>query len=84
MNLSHWDSYTQDQQQTLEAKILQETKRNEMPLPQYRLIHRNSRITSADLQVLGRWTHDSQAVDSIARAAGLGDPVRGQAVFEKR
>jgi cytochrome c len=84
LNLSQWDNYTPDQQQTLEAKILEETKTNEMPLPQYRLIHWNSRITSADLQTLAHWAHDSQAADSTTQATTLGDPVRGQAVFEKR
>ena len=42
MNLSTWDTYSADQQETFKAKIVQETKSHEMPLPQYRIIHWNS------------------------------------------
>jgi cytochrome c len=86
MNLSRWDSYSADQQQTLKAKIMQETKSQEMPLPQYRMIHWDSRITPADIQVFTRWNHDASApaTDAVAQASGEGDPVRGAALFEKR
>ena len=49
MNLSAWDTYSPDEQQTLQAKILTQTRTRKMPLPQYRNIHRGSAITTADL-----------------------------------
>jgi cytochrome c len=84
MNLSQWDSYTPDQHQTFAAKILEETKTHKMPLPQYRLVHWSSRITPTDLQTLAQWAHASQAADSTTQTTTPGDPVRGQAVFQKR
>jgi cytochrome c len=86
MNLSQWDSYSEDQQQTFKAKIVQEAKSNAMPLPQYRMIHWNARITSADQQALTQWAHGMSAIadDSMAQAITDGDPVQGKAVFEKR
>jgi cytochrome c len=86
MNLSQWDAYSADQQQTFEAKIVQETKSHEMPLLQYRMIHWNASITPADIQTFTQWAHNAAtgAADSAAQEASNGDPIRGQAVFEKR
>ena len=86
MNLSQWDAYSEVLQQTFAAKIVQETKSRHMPLPQYRMIHRNARITSADLQTLAQWAHDPPmtTADSPMQGPDAGDPVRGKAVFEKR
>jgi cytochrome c len=85
MNLSQWDSYSPDQQQTFAAKIVQETKSHEMPLPQYRMIHWDTRITDADVRVFSEWAHGSSTpADPLAPAAVDGDPLRGAALFEKR
>jgi cytochrome c len=86
MNLSQWDTYSANQQQTFKAKIVQETKSNEMPLLQYRMIHWSTRITAADIQVLTQWARNpaTGAADSAALAASNGDSLRGEAVFEKR
>jgi cytochrome c len=84
MNLSQWDTYTPDQQQTLIAQIVQQTKSQKMPLPQYTLIHRDARITAADLQTLTAWAHADSPTDANAQPTTPGDPVRGALVFEKR
>lgn len=84
MGLSQWDSYSPDQQQAFAAKIVQETKAHEMPLPQYRMIHWSARITAADLQTLTQWAHGIAAADTTTQATTAGDPDRGEAVFEKR
>jgi len=85
MNLSQWDSYSADQQQTFAAKIVQETKSHEMPLLQYRMIHWDTRITDADVRVFSQWAHGSPTpADRFAPATVDGDPLRGAALFEKR
>jgi cytochrome c len=84
MNLSLWDTYSADRQQTLAAKIVQETKSNEMPPVQYRMIHWNARIGDADLKIFGQWAHGSRASQADASVAAVGDPARGKALFEKR
>lgn len=83
MNFSAWNTYSADQQETFKAKIVQETKSHEMPLPQYRMIHWNSSITPADLAILTQWAHGADTPRSPA-ATLPGDATRGQAVFEKR
>ena len=85
MDLSRWDTYSEDQQQTFEAKIVQETKTRDMPLVQYRMIHWNTRITDTDVRVLANWAHEpSAAVDSATQTTTEGDPARGASLFEKR
>jgi len=63
MNLDAWGSYSADQQQIFASKIVKETKEHEMPLLQYRMIHRNARITDADLRTLTQWAHSLQDVE---------------------
>jgi cytochrome c len=90
MNLSLWDSYSADQQQTFKALIVEETKTREMPPLQYRLVHASARISDADVVTLTRWSHVMAVVDPATfgeapgQAAGEGDPVRGQTIFEKQ
>jgi cytochrome c len=84
MNLSQWDTYSADQQQTLAAKIVHETRQNEMPPAQYRLVHWNTRISVADLKVFDQWAHGVDALQTDAMLDGRDDPARGKALFEKR
>jgi cytochrome c len=84
MNFSLWDSYSADQQQTLAAKIVQETKQNDMPPVQYRMIHWDARIADAEVKTLSQWAHGLAGTQVGGAAAGAGDPSRGQMLFEKR
>jgi cytochrome c len=84
MNLSLWDSYSFDQQQTLIAKMVQETKSHEMPPIQYRLIHWNARIADGDVRAFSLWAHGSQGGQANSRGDGEDDAVRGKTLFEKR
>jgi cytochrome c len=86
MNLSQWDSYSPDQQQTLAAKIVRETREHQMPLPQYRLIHWDSRITEDDKEMLAAWARATWGtnVDSAGQPSAEGDSGHGKEVFEKR
>lgn len=84
MNLSAWEADSADQQETFKAKIVQETKAHTMPLPQYQIIHWNSRITASDLAALTGWAHGAD-IPTLAPVAALpGDLTRGQPVFDKR
>jgi len=57
MDLDQWSSYSAEQQQIFAAKMVQETKTHAMPLLQYRMVHRNARITDADVRTLAQWAH---------------------------
>ena len=86
MNLSIWDSYTAEQQQTFASKIVQEVRTHEMPLPQYRLTHWKSRITDTEIRTLANWAHASSGyADGAPDQSGAeGNTSRGKALFEKR
>jgi cytochrome c len=86
MNLSLWDTWTPDRQQIFAAKILEESKTGRMPLPQYRVIHRNARVTDADVAIFAGWTHAMMASQPVATADTVvpGDAGRGRDIFEKR
>jgi cytochrome c len=84
MNLSQWDSYAPEQQQTLAAKIVHATKSHDMPPSQYRMIHWNARITDADLKAIARLAQSPDASLAQLSIAGQGDPVRGKELFQKR
>lgn len=86
-NLTAWNSYTSEQQETLRAKIVEQARSGAMPLPQYRLLHWDSTITPRDLQVLTAWAHSSAPQDAASANADFGlpaDAARGQALFERR
>lgn len=86
MNLSKWNDYSPEQQEAFKTKIFLETKAHRMPLPQYRIIHWNARITDADVRSLGQWANQTTdaAASPLSPAAGEGDAVRGKNVFERR
>ena len=86
MNLSQWDGYSADLQQTFATKIVHETREHEMPLLQYRMIHWNSRVTDGDIQTLTNWAHASSGSADVRsdQPIGEGDPAQGKALFEKR
>jgi cytochrome c len=84
MNLTVWNLYSDDQQQTLVAKMVQETKAHEMPPIQYRMIHWNARIVNADVRALSQWAHGPHSTEPDSAADGEGDAERGKALFEKR
>jgi cytochrome c len=82
MDLSRWEEMPADKQEVLRAKIAQEAKSGEMPPLQYRLLHWDAKLSSADvkaLTMLGRSGGESEAA-----LAGDGDAARGKVVFEKR
>jgi cytochrome c len=82
MNLSRWNQITAEKQDVLKAKIIQEAKSGDMPPLQYLALHWNAKLSSNDVQALAM--SGQHAGGTEAALTGLGDPVRGQAVFEKR
>ncbi len=87
INFSLWDTYSTEQQEMFKAEIVQQTKTHRMPLPQYRMIHWDTRITDADVLAFTRWARNTPGTPadlSEAQPAEDGDPVRGKEVFEKR
>jgi cytochrome c len=84
MNLSQWETYSADRQQTLVAKILHETRSNGMAPLQYRLIHWNARIVDADQRIHDQWAYGPEATAVNAPVTSEGVAGRGKVLFEKR
>ena len=82
MNLSQWEQLPTEKQDVLTAKIIQEAKSGDMPPLQYLAVHWNAKLSKANVQTLSML--GKSAGGSEATAAGVGDVVRGKAVFEKR
>jgi cytochrome c len=82
MDLSRWEQMPEEKRQVLTAKIFEEAKNGDMPPLQYRLLHWNAMLSSADVQTLSML--GKNAGGSEAALAGDGDAVRGKGVFEKR
>jgi cytochrome c len=86
MNLSQWNSYSAEEREAFKVKIFLETKTHRMPLPQYRIIHWNARITNVDIDSLSEWARQSTGTPAsqIMQVAAEGDADRGKGVFERR
>lgn len=84
MNLSRWRNYSAEEQDALKVKIMLEARAHQMPPSQYRIIHRNARITGKDVLALTQWAKETSILSAAAQRSDEGDAVRGKAVFEKR
>ena len=82
MNLSNWHEIPVDRQEVLKAKIIQEAKSGDMPQLQYLALHWNAKLSANEVQGLAML--GQRAGGSETALAGPGDPIRGNAIFEKR
>jgi cytochrome c len=82
VNLSQWQNTPPETQQVWAAKIIQEAKGGDMPPLQYLVLHPNAKLSKADVRALSALGQPSGG--SEAALTGPGDPVHGQAVFNKR
>jgi hypothetical protein len=57
MNLSDWASYDSEEQDIFLQNICRLTKRGAMPISSYLYIHRDAKLSPADVQTLCDWTN---------------------------
>lgn len=55
LNFSHWSEYTLKQREEFLADIASAVKNGEMPLPQYTLVHRDAKLSTAETDVVYGW-----------------------------
>jgi cytochrome c len=86
MNLSQWDTYSAEEREAFKVKIFLEVKSGRMPLPQYRILHWDARITDPDLDLLGKWARQSglPVASQVMAVVSDGDAARGKDVFQRR
>jgi hypothetical protein len=74
MNLSEWNQYDFTRQQKLLADIASTVKNREMPLPQYTLIHRDAKLSDAEMDLVYGWARlERRKLKSSHRAVPSGD-----------
>ena len=55
-NYSEWGSYDPDDQDKYLAAMCNLTKRGRMPLPSYLLLHRDARLSQAEVATISAWS----------------------------
>lgn len=66
LNLSRWSEYSLVRKERSLSEIANQVKDRDMPLPKYTLIHRNARLSDADIEAVFNWTQ-SERLRLIAR-----------------
>jgi hypothetical protein len=56
LNYSLWASYDEDDQDKFLGNMCSLTQRRRMPLPSYLVIHRDAKLSDADIKTLCDWT----------------------------
>jgi hypothetical protein len=56
MNLSQWQNYPLQRRERLLSEIANQVKDRDMPLWQYLIIHRNAKLSDADIATVFQWT----------------------------
>jgi hypothetical protein len=68
MNFSRWPEYSFQQQEKLLADIATALKNREMPVPQYAVIHRDARLSDAEIDIVYQWARlERRRVKAAAR-----------------
>ncbi|MEO7272214.1 MAG: heme-binding domain-containing protein [Vicinamibacterales bacterium] len=60
-NYSEWATYTPDTSRKVLHDICEETRQGSMPVGSYTLVHREARLSEADIQTLCAWTASALA-----------------------
>jgi hypothetical protein len=61
LNFSRWSGYSVFERADLLEDVCIMTRAREMPLPHYRWLHPETRLSDAQVEVLCAWTHDEVA-----------------------
>jgi hypothetical protein len=70
LNLSRWSEYSLARKERSLSEIANQIKDRDMPLPQYTLIHRNARLTDADVDAVFKWTQAERSRLIVENAQG--------------
>ena len=70
LNLSRWSEYSLARKERSLSEIANQVKDRDMPLPQYTLIHRNARLSDADVDAVFKWTQAERSRLIVENAHG--------------
>jgi hypothetical protein len=60
LDLSHWSEYTVTRRMRFLSEMANQVEQHEMPLAIYTLMHRDARLSEADVQAVFRWTQSER------------------------
>jgi hypothetical protein len=61
LNLSRWNEYPLVRRERSLSEIANQVEDGDMPVPYYTLIHRNARLSAADVSAIFHWTQAERA-----------------------
>jgi hypothetical protein len=61
LNFSQWSEYPVARRERNLSEIANQVKDGDMPLPQYLWIHRNAKLSQADINAIFQWTQAERA-----------------------
>ena len=61
LNWSRWERYNVFDRADLLDKVCEQVTEHEMPLPQYRLVHRHAALSDGEISALCAWTKEEGA-----------------------
>ena len=61
LNLSRWSAYPLVRRERSLSEIANQVKDRDMPLPKYTLIHRDARLSDAEVNAIFQWTQAERA-----------------------
>ncbi len=61
LNLSRWSEYPIQRKERSLSEIANQVKDRDMPLPQYTWIHRDARLSDADVNAIFQWTQTERS-----------------------
>jgi hypothetical protein len=71
LNLSRWGEYSLQRKERCLSEIANQVKDREMPLWQYTLIHRDARLSDADVTAIFQWTQAERSRLIAESSAGV-------------
>jgi hypothetical protein len=75
INFSRWPEYSFHQQEKLLADIASALKNREMPLPQYAVMHRDAKLSDAEIDIVYQWARLERRKVKAAEAANVARPI---------
>jgi hypothetical protein len=75
VSFSEWATYSPRKQKHKLEEMCEQVQKGNMPLGSYTLVHRDAKLSSADVKVLCEWTESARAKLKAAAPAAAPSPV---------
>ncbi len=80
LNFSDWSRYDRDEAGGILKSICKEAQGGSMPMPSYTLVHRDARLSDADVRTLCEWA-SAESERLASRDAAMSNAAYNRAIF---